>query len=574
MTHPVNWRAWWALLWPYWKSDRKWTPISLFVALLALTFSLTYVRLAFSVWYGHYQEAIVKYDGGAIPALLFAFLGIVSLEVAVSISSGFLNSALSIHWRRWLTHRFIKRWMSANAFYWIEQERLIDNPDQRITEDIDQFVLLSLSLALGLYGTVSSLCVFTHVLWVKSGTLNISLLGHAVRIPHYMVWVAILYSVLTSLLVQFAGRKLRTLTFQKQQAEADFRYMMTGVRQHAEQIALLSGGETEVGRMSRGFEQVRKNFWRIVFFNLRFEPVTLAVALVSSLFASFALLPRYFAHGISFGDMTQLATTFGIVAGSMQWFIQNFNVLQQYRVVISRLAGLDQAIELGTLPKGPVYRHLPGSAIELTALSLTTPEGRPLINGLSLTIRPGEQWLIKGPSGTGKSTLMRALAGIWRYGSGEVALPLNAALFFLPQKNYLPSGTLKAALCYPSHPNTFDVQPCRAALNACGLTHLANDLDVIAGWGSALSPGEQQRLGFARVLLHRPDYVLLDESTSALDEENEVLMYRLLVECLPQAAIVSISHHAALSVFHTHTLDVADTSVVIRYAPASESAIA
>ncbi|WP_213769111.1 ABC transporter ATP-binding protein/permease [Caballeronia sp. dw_19] len=551
---PATLKAWWALLRPYWTSDRKRGAIALFSALLILTFSLTYVRLALTVWMGHYQQTVIRYDATAIPSLLLGFLAILGLDIGVNVAVNFINLALGINWRSWLTKRFLRRWMDGKAFYWIEQEQLVDNPDQRITEDIDQFVTASLTLSLGLFGTATQLVVFTKVLWIKSGPLAFSLFGSVIQVPHYMVWLAIVYALITSFIVQFAGRRLQPLTFQKQQAEANFRFTMTGVREHVEQIALLGGGTMEIERAGQAFDRVRANFWRILMFNLRFEPVTLGIAFVSASFAGFALLPRYLSHQISFGDMTQLSATFGVVAASLQWFIHNFVALQQYRVVVSRLAGLDAAINLGSRPRGPHYDRSVSDSISVSDLDLETPQGRMLVSGLTLTLRPGERWMVSGPSGAGKSTLLRALAGIWHYGAGQVTLPANAKLFFLPQKNYIPPGTFRAALCYPAEPYAFDDETCRRALTDCQLGQYGDVLDEVARWGNNLSPGEQQRLGFARALLQRPDYLLLDESTSALDEDNESKMYQLITQRLPEAAIISVSHHSSLKRFHTHAL--------------------
>jgi putative ATP-binding cassette transporter len=558
---PASLKAWWALLRPFWTAEKKWLALGMVAALLTITFSQSYVRLALTRWMGHYRQAVSQYDAGALPSLFLLYGAIFALEIGVSLALSFLNASLGIVWRTWLTKRFLQRWMRGKAFYWIEQERLVDNPDQRITEDIDLFVTVSLTLFLGLFGTITSLVVFTPVLWTKSGPMTLSLGSVSVQIEHYMVWLAILYALVTSVIVQFAGRRLQPLTFRKQQAEANFRFMMTGIREHAEQIAMLGGGATEVERLHGGFEAVRHNFWQLVFFNMRFQPITLAMALTSAVFASFALLPRYLAHQISFGDMTQLEATFSIVASSLQWFIQNFTVVQQYRVVVARLGGLDTAIDLGTRPRGPEYARLAISSIRVNGLDLDTPQGHRLLSGLTFSVHPGERWLIKGPSGAGKSTLLRALAGIWHHGAGDVSLPADAKTLFLPQKNYLPPGSLKAALCYPSAPDAFDDEWCRRALTDCQLAHLVDHLEETAHWGHRLSPGEQQRIGFARIVLQRPNYVLLDESTSALDEDNETYLYRVLVERFPHMAIVSVSHHRGLDAFHDHTLQVAPANI-------------
>ena len=550
----ASFKGWWTLLTPFWRSEKRLLASCLLVLLLAITFSQSYVRLALTHWMGSYRQAISQYQSGALPSLLILYSEIFAVEIGVSLAISFLNASLGITWRTWLTGRFLQRWMLGKGFYWIEQERLVDNPDQRITEDIDLFVSLSLMLVLGLFGTMTSLFVFIPSLWRTSGSIVVHLGSHSMQVGHYMVWLAFLYAGVTSFVVRYAGARLQPLTFRKQQLEANFRFTMTGIRENAEQIALLEGGPSEVSRLQRRFEDVRRNFWQLMYFNLRFQPVTLAVALSAAVFASFALLPRYFAHQISFGEMTQQESAFAIVVSALQWFVQNFAGLQQYAVVVARLRGLDNAIRLGMTSKGPEYIRVRDAFINVTALALQTPRGRLLLSDASFCIRPGERWIIKGASGAGKSTLLRALAGIWHHGSGKVSVPIDGKVLFLPQKSYLPSGSLKAAICYPGEVDAFGNAQCRSALKACHLASYAHSLDEVADWGQRLSPGEQQRLGFARVLLQAPNYVLMDESTSALDAENEAHLYRLLLRRLPFAAIVSVSHHRALDQYHDHTL--------------------
>jgi vitamin B12/bleomycin/antimicrobial peptide transport system ATP-binding/permease protein len=556
IAHTAAFKAIWALVRPFWLSPKKLLHGGLLIALLLLALVSTYVAVALTHWQGAFADMMVHYDHARIVPVFLVLGGILVLEIVSVTATNFVTAALSIRWRSWLTTRFLRGWLSGKSFFWIEQGRLVDNPDQRITEDIDQFVTTTLSLVLGLFGTVVSLISFSTMIWTKSGSVDFKAWGLSIHIPGFMLWIAIGYALLTTAIVQFAGRRLVTLNFQKQQAEANFRFMMAGVREHAEQIALLEGGATEVGRMQQGFEGVRRNFWRIAFFNLHFTPVNAGIVFISAFFPMIALMPRYFSHSVSYGDITQMAAAFGRVSIGLQWFVVNYVTVQQYRVVVARLRGLDIAVKSPLVTPGPRYVHSISSQIEVRLLELSTPEGRALLAGVNFCVRPGERWLIRGASGVGKSTLLRALAGIWRFGSGEIAVPERAKLLFLPQKNYLPPGSLRQALCYPGEVDAFDDAMCRRALADCQLGDYQESLDLDAPWGHRMSPGEQQRLGFARALLQQPDYLLLDESTSALDEENERRLYELITERFPQIAIVSISHHRSVEAFHTHLLDI------------------
>ncbi|ALP68500.1 hypothetical protein AN416_37845 (plasmid) [Paraburkholderia caribensis] len=535
-------------------ADKK-VALCLLAGLVFLTLSQTYARLGLTVWMGRYQQAVVKYDRDGLPLLLAAFIGLLFLLVSIGVLRNFLNTTLALRWRTWLTRRLLDDWLSHTGFYRIEQAQLVDNPDQRITEDIDQFVMTTLTLSFGLFETIASAAVFLKVLWAKSGNISIGLFGGYMNLPHYMVWFAAIYSVLTSVVVQVLGRRLKSLTFRRQQAEASFRFMMAGVRAHAEQIALLGGSREEVERLTEAYGAVRQNIWQTILFNLRFEPVTLALALVSTVVAEFVLLPRYLAHGISYGDMVQLSSSFGLAVGSLQWFAVNFTNVQQYRVIVTRLQGLKEAIGGGVTSRGPRYVRQPKALISTHSLTLATPQGHELARNIDLLVRPGQRWVVTGPSGSGKSTLLRCLAGIWHYGSGVVTMPVGSKVFILPQRSYLPNGSLKGALCYPQPADAFNDDICDAMLADCGLAHLRTALHSTDRWDARLSPGEQQRLGFARALLQRPDFLMLDESTSALDEENERRMYELIVERLPKAAVISVSHHRALYSFHTHSIE-------------------
>ena len=369
--------------------------------------------------------------------------------------------------------------------------------------------------------------------------------------------VAVVYSAFSTWVTHFVARALMPLHFRKQRAEAEFRFMMVGVREHAEQIALYRGATTEVRRMRMGFEAIRVNFWQLLRVNLRFTAIRTLWGLLSTVIPIICSAPRYFAHAITLGDVTQIARAFEMVGAALFWLVDNYETVQIFRVVVRRLHGLELASERSELTtEGVDYAAVPQEGLTATELVLRTPQGDLLNQKLALAVRPGERWLITGESGVGKSSLIRAVAGIWPYGSGVIRMPSGANTLFLSQKNYVPSGTFKAALCYPAEESDFSDEACRQTLRDARLPGYAERLHEVDRWAQRMSPGEQQRLAFGRALLLRPDFLFLDESTSALDPATERAVYSMLVRQLPHAAIVHISHRASLDDFHTNVLHV------------------
>ncbi|WP_243843779.1 ABC transporter ATP-binding protein/permease [Paraburkholderia caballeronis] len=555
------------LAFPILASRFRWPALSLLAVCIGLTFVSNQLLVELNAWHGRFMDAVQAYNAAVMPSL---GLELAAVMVGIALSTVLENlsrSTLEIGWRRWLTERLIDRWLSNGAFYRIERDQLVDNPDQRISQDVDHFVSHSYSLSIGLVGAVVSFVSFSSILWSKSGPADFTVLGWTIVVPGYMFWVALLYAFATSCLVHWVGRPMMRLNFAKERAEADCRFMMTGVREYAEQIALYGGAPTESRRLRRGFDAVWRNSWQIAFFNLRFFPLNTVLMHIAVFVPTFAVLPRYLSHAVTLGDMAMMASAFSTLVLTLSWFITNYQALQNFRVIVARLDGLDRATAAtgtagtaghATDGEGIAHAATAGRGLTVTGLTLTTPAGRTLARDLSFTLAPGERWLVRGPSGTGKSTLVRALAGIWPYGSGTVRIPDGASLLFLSQKNYLPPGSLRAALSYPSSDDAFSDAQCRDALMACQLAHYCGQLDEHAPWGHRMSPGEQQRLAIARVLLQRPDYLLMDESTSALDAETELHLYALLIERLPDTTLFSVSHHPALDVFHTHVLHVHD----------------
>lgn len=542
---------------PFWVSEHRYQAWALLAVLAGETVASAYMTVWLNAWNGRFMDALARYDAVALTQIMGEFAILLATFVVLGVIAMLTGSMLQILWRRWMTEHFLDAWLGDSAFYRIERDQQVDNPDQRIVQDIDQFVTASCTLSVGLVGTLVRLVSFSLILWRLSGPLSVHVAHRAASVPGYMLWAALIFALLTSCVTHWIGRPLMRLSFNKEGAEAHFRFMAASVREYAEQIALYRGASAEGRRMRASFDAISGNFWQIVRFNLRFNPLTTAITYISMVVPTFVVLPRYMAHAVTLGSMMRLSGAFAAVNGSLSWFVQNYQALQSYRAIVARLDGLEQAI---------ASRQSQGDAGSIVCsvgaqrclcaehLTLRTPEGRLLAEGVSLAVHPAERWLIRGPSGVGKSTLIRALAGIWPYGCGRVTVPAGCSVLFLSQKNYVPAGTLKAALCYPDADDAFDDEACANALTACRLERYLGGLYEVSRWGHRLSPGEQQRLAFARVLLQRPDFLLLDESTSALDPEMESCLYRTVIERLPDTAIASIAHHRGLEAFHTHSL--------------------
>ncbi|ABE36915.1 ABC transporter family protein [Paraburkholderia xenovorans LB400] len=544
---------------PFWMSERRYQAWALLAVLAGETVASAYMTVWLNAWNGRFMDALARYDAVALADIMGEFAILLATFVVLGVVAMLTGSMLQIVWRQWMTERFLDAWLGDSAFYRIERDQQVDNPDQRIVQDIDQFVTASCTLSVGLLSTLVRLVSFSLILWRLSGPLNMHVAHRVVSVPGYMLWAALIFASLTSCVTHWIGRPLMRLNFNKEGAEAHFRFMAASIREYAEQIALYRGASAEGRRMRASFDAIRGNFWQIVRFNLRFNPLTTAIIYISMIVPTFVVLPRYMAHAVTLGGMMRLSGSFAAVNGALSWFVQNYQALQGYRAIVARLDGLERAIasrqSQGAEDAGSIVCSVDTQrCLCAKQLTLRTPDGRVLTRDVNLAVHPAERWLIRGPSGVGKSTLIRALAGIWPYGSGQVTVPAGGGVLFLSQKNYVPAGTLKAALCYPGTDDAFDDDVCSNALTACRLERYAGSLYEVSRWGHRLSPGEQQRLAFARVLLQRPDFLLLDESTSALDPEMESGLYQTVIDRLPDMAMVSIAHHRGLDALHTHSL--------------------
>jgi vitamin B12/bleomycin/antimicrobial peptide transport system ATP-binding/permease protein len=555
----------WSLIKPYWVSEEWKLAWALLITIIAINLTNVWLSVKFNTWSGEFYNALQAKNVREFPHLMGVFSMIVFAMIILFVYGRYLRQMLGFRWRQWLTHRYLEEWLGDGAFYRIERDRLADNPDQRISDDLQSFATSTLSLSLDLLSTVVTLISFVTILWSLAGALTLTLGGMPLVIPGYMVWVAALYALGGSFLIHKLGHPLVSITYQQQKVEADFRFGLIRVRENAEQIAFYDGEATERGNAHNVFQRIRDNWWRVMKYTKRLSFVLSFYGQIAIIFPLVVAAPRYFAGAFTFGVLMQIQNAFGTVSDSFSWFINSYGSLVDWRATVNRLrefkrvvhaSHLKESVSPATVHGGINLHYVDADKLTTGGLTLALPNGEALSQIRDISIQPGSRWLVRGPSGSGKSTLMRALAGLWPFGDGSIDAPVNARMMFIPQQSYMPIGTLKAALAYPSSADTYTDDECREALRTCRLEDYVDRLEESTHWARVMSPGEQQRLAGARVLLHKPDYLFLDEATSALDAANEAALYHLFTERLPKAAIVSVAHRESLAAFHEETLDV------------------
>ena len=537
----------WQVLKPYWVSDQKWFAFGLLALVITLDMSNIYVILQITHWQKDFYDALTDYKVDLIKPLLITLLGLVTANVTARTFSTYFEQMLEIRWRTWLTHHYISDWLKGDKFYHIEKEKRADNPDQRISEDLGDMAKKSLSLSTGLLKNCVNLVSYGALIWSVSNTWVFNIQGADYIIPGAMLWVAIIYAFLGSYIMEKIGRPMVSLNYKQQQYEADFRALLINIRSNAEQIALYKGQEAEKNRLVNSFVAIRQN-WRGIMTYTKRIAVTESVYIEAGAYIPYLLVvPQYLAKKVTLGGMMQLTSSFMRVRASLSWFIFNYQELSALRAALKRLTEFQTALyddDLSTITCKEANK------ITTHNLRLNRPNGTILVDVPNLQITSGKRVLIQGESGVGKSTLLRALAGLWKHGVGTVERPASEDILFLPQKSYLPYGTVKEILCYPKHAQDFSDEACHHALNQ---VNLDLDLHQADDWENILSLGEQQRLAFAKVVLQQPQYIFLDEATSALDTKNETRLYTLLND-LPQLTVISVAHRDNVQQFHHETV--------------------
>lgn len=553
-------KEFWALARPYWSSEEKGFARALLAVVIALNLGIVYINVEINLWSNDFYNTLQNLDRDGFFRQLVKFCVLAGAYIVVAVYQLYLNQMLQIRWRRWLTERYVEAWLADRAYYRLQVfDGGTDNPDQRISEDLQLFVEHTLSLGLGLMNALVTLGSFVVILWSLSGSLDIPLGGESVLpIPGYMVWAAVLYAGLGTWLAHRIGRPLVELNFNQQRVEANFRYGMVRLRENAEQVALYGGEAREAKTFAERFRRVLDNFRQIMERQKKLTFFTAGYSQLAVIFPVLVVSPRFFAQEIQLGGLMQTASAFGQVQSALSYFVTAYSSLASWRAVVDRLIGFSGRIARlrGDEGRSGIWQGVEDAVLRTKDLTLDLPNGRRLVRNLDLAIAQGERLLVMGPTGSGKSTLFRAIAGIWPFGSGGVFRPKASRLMILPQRPYIPLGTLREALLYPKGGEGADAARLGEALAAVGLERLAGELDTGENWGLTLSLGEQQRIALARLLLEKPDWILLDEATSALDEPTESRFYALLRERLPEAAIVSIGHRGTLKGLHERRLEI------------------
>jgi putative ATP-binding cassette transporter len=548
-------RKTWALSVPYFKSEERWKARAMLAGIVILNLAAVYMLVLMNDWNRTFYDALEKRDAAAFGAQLLRWTYLAFGFIVIAVYKFYLTQLLEVRWRAWMTTHYLERWLGSQAFYRMELARFAkegrppDNPDQRIQEDLNLFTSYTLSLTMGLLNSAVTLVSFIGILWSLSGVFTFTLGGSTYDIPGYMVWVAIAYCAIGSVITHYIGRPQIALNFKQQRLEADFRHHMVRVREYSEAIALDKGEQVEKGHLDLRFSRVLANYLQLIrkqknliWFNTFFGQAAL-------IFPFIVASPRLFTGAIHLGELMQISTAFGQVQDSLAWFIDNYSTFAAWRATTDRLTGFEESIQATTRQGVPEVVH-EGAGLGAQDLSLALPDGRTLLQGVTLRAAPGDSVLLKGPSGSGKSTLFRAFGGIWPFARGKVETPANA--MSIPQNPYFPDGPLRDALAYPEPASAYGDDALKKALEDALLPELVARLDDQDAWSQKLSGGERQRLALARVFLKQPAWVLADEATSALDADAERTLYEELTDLVRRngGGLVSIGHRPALEAFH------------------------
>ncbi|MFV0280024.1 MAG: ABC transporter ATP-binding protein/permease [Rhodoblastus sp.] len=554
-----------ARIWPfgaYTALERR-IAVAMITTLVLINQTQVAITVRLSFFNRDWFNAIQNKDAATFWKLLFwVFVPWAFVYITSAIIEFVLQSMLIIRWRRWLTDFYVHRWLGGHTHYRMSLAGAgADNPDQRIAEDVSRFIIGGgdgdgiYTYSIQLIATLSSLVSFSIVLWELSG--NYAIPGTEVVIPGLLFWVALIYAAFGTLITHLIGRSLVGLYFERQKVEADFRFSLARLREYAEQIALLSGERAEQSALGGKFGAVIANYLRIVTQRKKLMAFTATYGQISPIIPYIFTAPFYFAGKIQLGVMTQTAGAFGRVEGALTFFVNNYTSLAGFTSVVQRLSSFDMAIKSAEDARaaGPNLRLSPGGGpMNAQNVSIALPDGQVIVRTGELAFRKGESALIMGPSGSGKSTLLRATSGIWPHGAGEIHVPEGERVLVMPQRPYLPNGTLREAVSYPAEPGAYSDADVRAALKAACLEDFADHLDDVDMWSQRMSGGEQQRLAIARALLAKPQWLVLDEATAALDEQLEAKVYRAIFEQLPGTTVISIGHRSTLRDLHKRHL--------------------
>lgn len=551
----------WQLLKTYWQSKEKFFAYSVLFFVLLMTMTIVGFSVLLNYWYNYFYNALQAYDKQSVLDLIVIFMFIVAVLIVIQVYRYYLQAYLGLRWRRWLTNQFLDRWLQNKSYFYLENfDQATDNPDQRIQEDIGSLVTYSLSLLVGAVSSIATFFAFIYVLWSLSGVITIPLgsLG-SIQIPGYLAWVGVIYAAIGTYFTFKIGKPLVLLNFEQQRREADFRFAAVDLRTHGENVALYRGEHHQKTILSGLVDKFLDNWYMIIlrqklllWFTAGYNQLSVIVPLVVA-------LPNYFSRVFELGGLIQTIRAFDSVQEALSFLVTSFTTIAEWRAVLRRLITFLNhmyEVEESALHENHFNFHKQKeNAIIVRNVCITTPRHEKLLENINETFIHRQHYLLKGTSGIGKSTFVRAIAQIWPFGSGEITLPENKHIMYLPQKPYMPIGTLEQALLFPDQIHTLSRKELIKYLEMVHLGEFADRLGFASMWSQQFSPGEQQRIGFVRVLIHKPDWVFLDESTSSLDKEHEKYLYDLLKTELPHCSYVSVGHRSSLVEHHEHVID-------------------
>ena len=546
---------------PYFRSEEKWKARGMLLAIVALNLGAVYMLVQINEWYRVFYDALQNKDQAVFWQQIVRFCWLALIYIVIAVYKFYLTQVLELRWRAWMTDHYLTRWLAHKAFYRMElarftsdSDRSPDNPDQRIQEDLNLFTSYTVTLSMGMLNALVTLLSFVGILWSLSGSLEFTapafLGGGNWTIPGYMLWAAVAYCGVGSVIAHYIGRPQVRLNFQQQAMEANFRHHMVRVREYSESIALDGGEPVERLQLDTRFGAVMGNYFKLIRSQKNLTWFSSFFGQAAVVFPLIVASPRYFSGAIQLGQLMQINSAFGRVQDSLSWLVDNYMSIAIWKATTDRLAGFEDSLSAESRENPDFASQRSGDAIDAHGLTVDLPGGTTLLAGADLHVAPGDTVLVHGPSGSGKSSLFRSLAGIWPHAGGRVSLPADT--MFIPQRPYFPDGPLRDALAYPQPAAQFSNEALQQALRDALLPQLTDQLDRPDAWSQKLSGGEQQRLAIARVLLKKPAWVLADEATSALDEDAEATLYQRLVSQVKErgGAIVSIAHRSTLGAIH------------------------
>lgn len=546
----------WLLTRSYWSSEEKYKAYILLTVIIALSLAQIYALVLLNKWYQTFYSALQVYDNAVIIQSVKDFCVIAGGYILVGILAYYLKSVLQIRWRIWMTKKYLVDWLDERTYYLLQVfEKQTDNPDQRISDDIRLFVENTITLVIDFIKNVVLLISFIGILWTLSGDLDLSPFGINFVIPKYMVWATIIYAIVGTYLTDKIGRVLGKLNFIQQKYEADFRFSMVRLRENSENVAFYEGENYESEHLNKRFAVLIENLWRIINRQKWVVALTTGYSQMAVIVSLVLAIPKYLSKQIDLGTLMQITAAFGRVQDALSFFVDSYVKIAEWSAIIGRLTSFHthmQFVKEHYSEENVFVGVSPNQDLQVENVTVSLPNGGVLIKDLNISFSEASTWLVKGASGTGKSTFLRVVAGLWPYVEGKIYYPQGQRMF-LPQKSYLPLGSLREVLLYPGCSEINDEQ-IKQVLQKVHLSELSGHLDKEKDWSQIFSLGEQQRIAFARVLLHKPKWLFLDEATSAMDEELEYSMYSLLKKELPQTTLISVGHRSTLHDFHTKQL--------------------